>query len=155
MSNLSVILVPSIMSILLGIIFISMINPLTSISLKKYEMLKGEYERDKDYLAAITKNGIWIKEKSFEKNNIIRSESLNNNRLMKVTIYEFDKDNNFVRRVEAESVNISSQKWSMDDVKIMDENGNILSKNLKNISYNSMYDVKKIKSLYSNLDTIS
>ena len=30
-----------------------------------------------------------------------------------------------------------------------------ISKNIKELSYISMYDVKKIKSLYSNLDTIS
>ena len=82
MSNISVILIPSLISILLGIIFITMINPITSISLKKYETLKGQYERDKDYLAAITKNGIWIKEKNNNKNNIIRGSSLKDENLM-------------------------------------------------------------------------
>ena len=29
--------------------------------------IKGSYEKDKDYLAAITENGIWIKEKTLKK----------------------------------------------------------------------------------------
>ena len=78
MSNLSVIIVPSIISVLIGILFITSINPITSVLVKKYETIKGGYERDKDYLAAITKNGIWIKEKDSQKNNIIRSENLMN-----------------------------------------------------------------------------
>ena len=155
MSNFSIILIPSLLSIFIGIIFITSINPVTSVLVKKYENLRGGYEKDKDYLAAITENGIWIKEKNIEKNNIIRSSNLEGENLMNVTIYEFDKNNNFVRRIEAKSANISSIRWSLKNVKIINENGNILSENVKNLSYNSLYDLEKIKSLYSNLDTIS
>ena len=41
------------------------------------------------------------------------------------------------------------------NVKIISEMGNILTENLSTLSYNSLYDLNKIKSLYSNLDTIS
>jgi len=155
MSNLSVIFIPSILSIFIGIFFITAINPVTSILVTKYETIKGGYELDQEYLAAITENGIWIKEKNLQKNNIIRSSQLENEDLIDVTIYEFDRNNNFVRRVEAESANISSLKWSMKNVKVINLDGLVTSENIENTSYISMYDIKKIKSLYSNLDTIS
>ena len=155
MSNLSVILIPGIISVLLGIIFVTFINPITSISLKKYEMIKGDYERDKDYLAAVTKNGIWIKDKNNNKNNIIRASNLNNENLMNLTIYEFDKDNNFVKRIEADYANILSHNWLLKNVKIHDQEGNLLSGNLDQFIYKSRYNLDKIKSLYSNMDTIS
>jgi len=155
LSNFSIILIPGILSIVLGIFFITSVNPITSLLVKKYETIKGSYERDKDYLAAITINGIWIKEKNLEINNIIRSSSLEGNKLINVTIYEFDQNNNFTRRIEAESANISSTKWSLKNVRIISNDGKILSENLKNYSHISMYDVIKINSLYSNLDTIS
>tara|TARA_Y100000590_G_scaffold292934_1_gene329910 strand:- start:9882 stop:10973 length:1092 start_codon:yes stop_codon:yes gene_type:complete len=155
LSNFSVILVPCFMSVIIGFIFITSLNPITSLLVKNYENIKGAYEKDKDYLAAITENGIWIKEKNSEKNNIIRSTNLDGENLMSVTIYEFDKDNNFVKRVESESANISSLTWSLKNVRIYDGEGKILSKNTESLSYNSLYDLKKIKSLYSNLDTIS
>ena len=155
MSNFSVIIIPGILSMFLGIFFITSINPITSLLVKKYEMIKGTYEKDQEYLAAITVNGIWIKEKNLEKNNIIRSAKLNNEKLVNLTIYEFDKNNDFVRRIEAKSADISSLNWKLKEVEIIDSDGNILSDNIKSISYQSMYDIKKIKSLYSNLDTIS
>ena len=155
LSNFSIILIPSILSIVLGIFFITSVNPITSILVKKYESIKGSYERDKDYLAAITTNGIWIKEKNLERNNIIRSSHLKNNELIDVTIYEFDNNNDFIKRIEAESANISSVKWSLKNARIINYDGKILSENTKNYSYISMYDIKKIQSLYSNLDTIS
>jgi len=155
LSNLSVIITPGFLSIILGIIFITAINPITSVLITKYESVKGNYELDQEYLAAITDNGIWIKEKDLQKNNIIRALYLVDENLIELTIYEFDKNNDFVRRIEAESANISSLKWSLKNVKIINADGLVSSKDIKNISYISMYDIKKIKSLYSNLDTIS
>ena len=38
---------------------------------------------------------------------------------------------------------------------IVDSEGKKLSENVDNLSYQSNYDIKKIKSLYSNLDTVS
>jgi lipopolysaccharide export system permease protein len=155
MSNISVIIIPSLLSVILGIFFITAVNPVTSLLVKKYESIKGEYEIDREYLAAITENGIWIKETNIEKNNIIRSTNIENNNLIEVTIYEFDKDNNFVRRIEAESADISTFKWSLKNVKIINSDGIVASENVKRISYISIYDINKIRTLYSNLDTIS
>ena len=154
-SNFSIIIIPSIVSIILGIFIITAFNPITSVLVKKYEIIKGSYEKDQEYLAAITVNGIWIKEKNINKNNIIRSSNLNNENLIRVTIYEFDKENNFVKRIEAKSANISSFNWILKDVTIIDADGNYLSSNISRLDYISMYDIQKIKSLYSNLDTIS
>ena len=154
-SNFSIIIIPSIVSIILGILIITAFNPITSVLVKKYEIIKGSYEKDQEYLAAITVNGIWIKEKNINKNNIIRSSNLNNENLIRVTIYEFDKENNFVKRIEAKSANISSFNWILKDVTIIDADGNYLSSNISRLDYISMYDIQKIKSLYSNLDTIS
>ena len=154
-SNFSVILIPSLISLIIGIFFITSISPVTATLVKKYENIKGGYERDQEYLAAVTFNGIWIKEKNIKKNNIIRSTNLKNENLIDVSIYEFDNDNNFIRRIEAASADISSLNWLLKDVQIIDSRGNYVSRNTSEMNYISMYDVKKIKSLYSNLDTIS
>mgnify|MGYP006097840757 CR=1 FL=1 len=155
MSNLSIIMVPGLLSVILGIIFIAAINPVTSVLVTKYEKIKGNYELDQEYLAVVTVNGIWIKEKNIQTNNIIRATYFKNQSLKEVSIYEFDKNNNFLRRIEAESANISSKKWSLKNVKIISADSLEISKKIENISYISVYDVEKIKSLYSNLDTIS
>ena len=85
-SNISIIIIPSILAIILGIVFVTILNPISSVLVKKYEATKGGYEKDQDYLAAITINGIWIKEKNLEKNFIIRSAKLDGNYLKNLTI---------------------------------------------------------------------
>ena len=96
-----------------------------------------------------------LRKKIQEKNTIIRSEYLENENLMNVTIYEFDENTNFLKRIEAKSANIISFEWNLKNVKIIDNNGKIVSDDLDNFSYTSTYDLEKIKSLYTNLDTIS
>ena len=155
MSNLSVILIPGIISIFIGIFFVTLINPITSVSLEKYETIKGSYDKDKDYLAAITKNAIWIKEIKNNKNTIIKASNLNEKNLVNLTIYQFDLDYNFLQRIEADYANIESQKWSLKNANIIDEDGNFISQNSDEIIYESSYNLEKIKTLYSNLDTVS
>jgi lipopolysaccharide export system permease protein len=140
---------------MLGIFFITAVNPITSLLVKKYETIKGNYEKDQDYLATVTVNGIWIKERGEKANYMIRASNLKGKNLMGVTIYEFDKDNNFTRRIEADSANISSLRWVLKNIKVINSDGIKLEKTIENPYYFSMYDIKKIKSLYSNLDTIS
>ena len=86
---------------------------------------------------------------------MIRASHLEKGNLMQVTIYEFDKDNNFTRRIEADSANISSLKWVLKNIKVINSDGIKLMEKIEKPYYFSMYDIKKIKSLYSNLDTIS
>jgi len=155
LSNFSVIIVPSILSIILGLFFITAINPITSVLVKKYENIKGGYELDQEYLAAITVNGIWIKEKNLYKNNIIKASKLKKNKLEKISIYQFDKENEFIKRIEAENADISTVDWILENAKIIDADGNYVMEEINTLNYRSMYDLKKIKSLYSNLDTIS
>ena len=142
-SNFSVIILPSIISLILGIFFVTSVNPITSLMVKKYETMKGSYELDQDYLAAITVNGIWIKEKNNEKNNIIKASKLENEKLINVTIYEFDKDHNFVKRIEADSANIKILEWNLKNVKIINSDGITISENIENISYISLYDIDR------------
>ena len=118
MSNISVIIIPGLLSVFLGIIFVTAFNPITSTLVKKYETIKGAYELDTEYLASITENGLWIKEKNLQKNNIIKASYFKGENLFDVSIYEFDKNNDFTRRIEAQSANISNLKWLLKNVKI-------------------------------------
>ena len=145
MSNFSIILVPGILSIILGIFFITLINPITAVLVKKYESIKKCLltKKIKIILAAITENGIWIKEKNLEKNYIIKATSLKNKELVNVTIYEFDNNNNFIKRIESEFVDISSQNWILINSTAIDKNGKDISDDIENLKYTKAYMMLK------------
>ena len=75
--------------------------------------------------------------------------------LINLTIYQFDLEYNFLQRIEADSANIISEKWKLENVSILDRDGNFISESLDEIIYESTYNLEKIKTLYSNLDTVS
>tara|TARA_Y100001970_G_scaffold172863_1_gene211265 strand:+ start:969 stop:2048 length:1080 start_codon:yes stop_codon:yes gene_type:complete len=150
-SNASVISVPCILSFILGIFFVTSITPITSELLKKYESLKNSYEKEQESLASVTVNGIWIKEKNF----MIQALSLSDNTLNDVSIYIFDEEYNFIKKIESEEVDISTTNWLLRDAKITDQEGSSITENAGNIYFQSLYNFEKINSLYSNLDTVS
>ena len=155
MSNLSIITITGFISLVLGIFFVTSINPLTSTLVKKYEAIQSSYEHEKESLASVTVNGIWIKESKYGKNYIIKSLNLENDTLINIIIYEFDNDYNFIRKINSGKANIKSTEWKLENVTFSDTNGNVTNHEEEFFYYKSFYDLKKIVSLYSNLDTVS
>jgi len=154
-SNLRVISILSITSLLFGIIVLFAINPLTSSMIKYYEITKAKYAKDIDHLVTINKNGVWIKEG--EKNNfrIISAKKLVGNILHDVTIYEIDEDYSIKRRVEGKKANISDNLWIFDRVTIFNFKDKKIDTTFKDkFTYYSIYNGKKLSSLFRNLDTI-
>ena len=155
MSNLSIIIVTGFISLVLGIFFVTCINPLTSTLVKKYESIQSSYEHEKESLASVTVNGIWIKENKDEKNNIIKSLNLENEMLINLSIYEFDNNYNFIRKISSSRANIKSTEWRLENVIFSDIDGAVTKHENEFFYYKSFYDLEKIVSLYSNLDTVS
>ena len=93
-SNLSIISLFSIITFLIGIFLVVGVTPITSILTEKYLEVKSSYTKNNDYLAAITANGIWIKEKKEKSSSLIRAKQLKNNNLINVSLYQFDEKNN-------------------------------------------------------------
>ncbi len=155
-SNLKIILILALTALTFGIIIIFAINPITSAMIKYYEQTKAQYSKDVDHLVSINKNGVWIKENIGNNLRIVTAKKLVNDNLMEISIYEIDKDNKILKRIESEKANIKKNIWILENAKIYDfgdENKVLASET--NYFINSVYNIEKISSLYKNLDTIS
>ena len=89
-SNINFLILFSLASIFISIVILFVLNPLTSATVKYYEDIKGRYDLDKSHLASINSNGIWIREKDGNNINIIKSERLEGNQLINISIYKFN-----------------------------------------------------------------
>ena len=92
-SNFRIIIFPALISLIFGIFIVTGINTVTSKLTYKYLDIKNKYTKDNDYLAALTENGIWIKDKIDGYINIIRAKRLSNNNLLDISIYRYDENN--------------------------------------------------------------
>ena len=154
-SNFRIIIFPSLISLVFGIIIVTGVNTVTSKLTHKYLDIKNHYTKDNDYLAALTENGIWIKDTIDGNTNIIRAKKLSQNNLINVSIYKFDENNESQSRIETRKANISSNEWKLSDATVYYGNSNNISSYFADYSFVSHFEINSIKNIFSNLDAVS
>ena len=154
-SNVNFLILFSFASIFISIVILFVFNPLTSATVKYYEDIKGRYDLDKSHLASINSNGIWIREKDGNNVNIIKSERLEGNRLINVSIYKFDESYILYSRVDAAEARISENPWILQNGRKVDFAKDNKINEFLTFKFESTFNVEKLKSIYSNLDTVS
>lgn len=154
-SNIKIVLILAISSFIFGLLVLVTINPITSSMVRYYEKTKSDYSKDIDHLASINKNGVWIKERKNETLRIVNAQKLDGDFLHQITIYFLDKNNQITKRIEAEKADITSNYWLLEDIIIYNMDVDINKVTQDKYKLYSNYNIKKINSLYRNLDTIS
>ena len=152
LKNSKILKILGMLSIFTGIIVTVLFYNLSSNLKNFYLGLKSNYTSDGKYLAVITKNGLWIKDKVNEKIIITNSSSINQNFLIENFITEFDSDFNVIRNIQSDKIDISNMNWIILNPKIYQNNNYI---NKEKLSLRTNFDSKRIKTLYSNLSALS
>ena len=116
-----------------------------------YLELKSVYTNDGKYLAVITKNGLWIKDKIDRKIIITNSSNIQGNYLIRNFITEFDENFNVIRNIQSDKIDISKKEWKIIEPRIYENNNYI---NIDQIEFNTNFDVDRIRTLYSNLSAL-
>tara|TARA_B100001989_G_C24428535_1_gene407807 strand:- start:129 stop:875 length:747 start_codon:yes stop_codon:yes gene_type:complete len=136
----------------MGIFIITIFYSFSSNLKNIYLELKNKYTSDSEYLAVITKNGLWIKDIDNGNIKIINASKIDGNTLNEVFISEFDKNYNLIRNITSKKVDVSRKNWLLLNAKIYEKNS---SKKLDKLNFYSNFDIKKINNLYSDLSSLS
>ena len=156
-SNIQIILIPALTCFVMGYLIVFLIVPFTSSMLKYYEELKSEYDQTKN-LVVVNETGIWIIDKNENDKNIIRIEKIDKNfsSMNQITIYNYDKDNNFIKRIDANEGVINDTNWQLSKVNIISSNNKKNSENyFNNYTYKSNIKINELKNIYKNTETTS
>lgn len=155
-SNLKIFFILATTSFFLGWFILVLVNPITSSMITYYEKTKSAYSKDIDHLITFNKNGLWIKEKQINGMRIVSAEKANESIIENILIYNFDNNYKLKNKIYAKNADISNNKWKINDVNLLDlENEQTQSKEIKNLSIESIYTIDKINNLFKNFDTIS
>jgi lipopolysaccharide export system permease protein len=156
-SNIQILLIPALTSFIIGYIIIFFIVPFSSSMLKYYEELRSEYNDTKN-LVFVNETGIWILDKNEKDKNIIRIEKINKDfsTINKITIYNYDNSNNFIKRIDAEEGFIKEKNWELNKVYIISVNKkNNKESYLNTYNYKSNININELKNVYKNTETTS
>ena len=151
--NISIVGSLSLISFILGIFIILIFYNFTSQLKNNYIKIKNSYSEDKKYLAVITENGLWIKDKIDSKINIINSEKIEGNTLKNVTITQYDENFNFLKNIYAIEIDVSKNSWVIDNAVVTYEENKKIDQN--NLLIQSNFNIDKINSLFENLSSMT
>lgn len=98
-----VLIIPIIISFFIGIIILSIINPIGSYGLRSYEKLEKKVNKIPDLNFNISQSGIFFFENFAGNNRIIQTTSVNvkDKFLLDITILLVDEHNNLYKRIDA------------------------------------------------------
>ena len=152
LKNSSIIKVLSILSFFLGVLIVVFFYNFSSNLKNFYLEIKSKYQTDGKYLAVITNNGLWIKDVKNNKTSIVHASKISDNYLINTFISEFDMNYNVIRNIQSEKIDISSNEWIVYNPKIFE---NQTKKELGSLIKESNFNYERIKSLFSNLSSLS
>jgi len=153
LDNIKVLKLISVTTLLMGILIISIFYNISANMKFLYLEIKNEYTKDNKYLAAITENGLWIKDEINENINIINAEKIDKNKLINVDILQFDKNFSLLQIIYSAEVDITNNNWQINDATFSKYDS--LEKSVKNLEFQSNFNYEKINSLFSNLSSLN
>ena len=152
LKNSKILTILSFLSILTGIFVITVFYNFSSNLKNIYLEIKSSYTTDGKYLAVITKNGLWIKDKIDNKIIITNASSIEGNYLTSSFITEFNEDFKVIRNIKSDKIDISKNNWEILDAKVYNENN---YEKLPSLNLKTNFDVNRVQTLYSNLSSLS
>ena len=151
LKNSTILIILSVLSLITSIFIISAFYNLSSNLKNFYLELKSNYTVDGKYLAVVTKNGLWIKDKVDNKIIITNSSLIKENFLINNFITEFDNNFNVIRNIQSDKIDITENDWVIKNSKIYQQN-NYINENKTILKTN--FNSERIQSLYSNLSSL-
>ena len=152
LKNLSILKILFFTSFFIGILSITFFYSFSSNLKNVYLEIKNSYTSDQKYLAVITNNGLWIKDDTANKINIINASKIDDFNLLDTTITEFDKEFNIIRHIHSEKIDISEKNWLLSNPIIYKGNNKTQSEKL---DFYSNFDYERIQGLFSNMSSLS
>ena len=121
-SNIRILIPAIILYFIIGIFFVTIINPLSAVFYDRYTELEYKYIAKSDKFASITKNGIWLKQFNSKKNisSVLYAQQISNNgsTLLNFMLLEYDEKGAFQGRIDGKRAYLENGFWAMNDVQI-------------------------------------
>ena len=114
-SALKMLLAPTIVTILIGLISITAWNPILTATIRKASEIRAEYTGNGGNQLSISREGLWLRQTGENSNFIIqaRNSSRSGDILYGVRFHEFSTNGDLVRRIEAARAELQPGAWKL------------------------------------------
>jgi len=139
---------------LIGIFSTAVINPIAAVFYSRYEQLEKLHIEGDANLATISKTGIWLRQPTEEGYALINASKLDSEQwqMKNVIAMFFDKEDNFLKRMDAEQVGLVEGYWNFEQPTVNTNFGENFKEPL--IQLSTELTSKKIEESFSSPETI-
>lgn len=112
------------LALLLGVFQTTLMNPISSASLLRFERIEALLFKGKQSLLAVSSGGIWLRQANFDSDSegqaVIHakrlvSQNTNDVALQNVTVFLYDEPDNFVERIDASLAVLEDGFWRLEN----------------------------------------
>ena len=118
-SGLRTLASPVAVALVIGVLAVSMLNPIVAATSNRYLQLSEFYRAGGSAALSISDEGLWLRQGSADGQTVIRAWRSNTDAsvLYDVTFLTYDSVSGPVRRIEAESAALQDGQWLLSDAK--------------------------------------
>ena len=111
-------------ALLLGLLHISVFNPLSSVMLSRFEHIEARYLHGRTSMLAVSGSGLWLRQSDSETAESTGAETIihalrvdqNDMRLFEVTMFTYDEQGTYLRRLDAKQAQLQNGHWLLKEV---------------------------------------
>lgn len=140
---------------LIGVVKITMINPLSVLLISRYEVLENEIlENNKDPIS-LSSQGLWLRQTNDDGSKIIHAKGIKIPEwdLKNVTLFMLDQNDNFIQRVDSAQVSLQQGNWYFEKAVI--NKPSFPPEEVQNYFLPTEMTIAKLENQFSTVDTIS
>ncbi|MEM9198310.1 MAG: LPS export ABC transporter permease LptG [Pseudomonadota bacterium] len=102
-------------AVVLGLLAVTVINPISAAMLQRFETLEARYLRGQESLLSISREGLWLRQSSGDGQTVIRALRADptGDRLYDVTFFDFSRQNALTGRIEAQTAELRDGAWHL------------------------------------------
>lgn len=118
-SALSTLVSPIVVSALIGILAVTLFNPIVAATTKQFLTLEEKYKNEGNSAVSIGREGLWLRQGDENGQTVIHARKVDDGMmdLLEVSFLQYGKDGRPVSRIIAERASLSAEGWLLSDAK--------------------------------------
>ena len=107
-----------IVAVLIGLIYISTVNPLGSTMLLRYQQMSERHIKGRPDLFKISRSGMWLRQSGLEGQSVLHASTMTSPDMVikDVTVFRYDTNNLFSGRLDADEAHLTPGAWQLKNV---------------------------------------
>jgi lipopolysaccharide export system permease protein len=98
---------------LIGIVAVTLLNPLASVLLGRFEQMQAKYVRNQSSTLSVSSTGLWLRQADANGQSVIHARRVTHDPLVldEVIVFQFEDQDRFVGRIDAARAELEPGRW--------------------------------------------